>query len=180
MNFTKQQNLNVSIVSHCLTFSMLWMTCCHITSSYCMLRATYVAPPYAICVCYLTYITRKLSVQILRVDCTESQQNFEWCQQISKWEWGLHKQRFDQHVRSFCEVCMTFLVKFRSYYGQFSCKYNWAYIWDGIVYHFANFRFFFFMVESRVFNHEISVGKMTQVHHCHLQWLILVGFSESK
>ncbi len=53
-----------------------------------------------------------------------------------------------------------FLLKIKwAFYRQFGCKYGQACIWDGIVYHFINFRKVW-TLESDSFNHKILAGEM--------------------
>lgn len=129
-----------------------------------LLLVTYVTPNCHFECCRDTI----LNVSGIFLDVTgnrsETEADIYWTNWIrwTKFWWSLH----------------NILVKFVPPDGQLGHKCDQTYIWGGLVYRFSHFRQVF-KEESDSFNHEILVGQLALVHY-HLQWLILVSFSEMK
>ncbi len=133
--------------------------CRHITSYPCVLSATYIAIPCAISVCCRQHMSPLFyqfefcgPIQHRDIDFYTAFDGITW------WEWGFECCCFHFVYRTFCAVWMMFLLKNWPFYLQFGCKYDRPCIWDGIIYHFINFRNVW-KLESDSFNNEILAGK---------------------
>ncbi len=168
-----------TLLIRCLTFSMLWATCRHVTSYLCVLWATYVATLRHYCLRYGRHISykcvrslctipvpRKVSVWITEVYFIESQCNCSWHQK-SKREQRLYMQVSARWIKFLWSLYDVSFCKIRPFYCQFGHRYDQACIWDGIVYHFTS-------LKKLRWNRKVLITKIQHVkwYRCTPQWLI--------
>ncbi len=123
--------------SHCLSLCAI-SDICHAIAYPCTLSATYATPcPIPVCrsLGYLCVLSATYQFQFRRPIQHRYKHFYTAFDDVMRWEWGCECCCFQ-----FCGVWTKFLFKNWPFYGQLGHKYDRACIWDGIVYHFINFR----------------------------------------